>query len=64
MQLCGVLIAEQLIIPLLGGLGIVACLIPHPFSMDWQVTLLTVTPQLGIMIARIKSNRLNNKVCK
>lgn len=50
---CGLLIAEQLILPLLGGLGIVACLIPHPFSMDWQATILTVTPQLGIMAALI-----------
>ena len=56
---CGLLIAEQMILPLLGGMGIVACLIPHPFSVDWQVTILTVTPQLGIMFALIKSGRVN-----
>lgn len=59
---CGLLITVQLIFPLLGGLGIVACLIPHPFSMDWSVTILTVAPQLGIMLALIKSGCLNKKV--
>ena len=57
---CGILIAEQMIFPLLGGLGIIACLTPHPFSMDWQVTLIAVTPQLGIMFALIKSSSLKN----
>lgn len=54
---CGVLIAEQMIFPLLGGLGIIACLTPHPFSMDWQVTLLTVIPQISVMLALLKSSR-------
>lgn len=53
---CGVLIAEQLIFPLLGGLGIIACLIPHPFSMDWKVTLMTVIPQFSVMFALLKSS--------
>lgn len=53
---CGVLIAEQMIFPLLGGLGITACLTPHPFSMDWEVTLLTVIPQLSVMFALLKSS--------
>lgn len=57
---CGILIAVQMIFPLLGGLGIIACLTPHPFSMDWQVTLIAVTPQLGIMFALIKSSNLKN----
>ena len=59
---CGVLIAEQLIFPLLGGLGIIACLTPHPFSMDWQVTLLTVIPQISVMLALLKSSRPPNSV--
>ncbi|MBQ8834346.1 MAG: hypothetical protein IJX67_02990 [Oscillospiraceae bacterium] len=59
---CGVLIAEQLIFPLLGGLGIIACLTPHPFSMDWQVTLLTVIPQISVMLALMKSSRPPNSV--
>ena len=59
---CGVLIAEQMIFPLLGGLGIIACLTPHPFSMDWQVTLLTVIPQISVMLALLKSSRPPNSV--
>lgn len=57
---CGVLIAEQMIFPLLGGLGIIACLTPHPFSMDWQVTLIAVIPQLSVMLALLKSSRPRN----
>lgn len=57
---CGVLIAEQMIFPLLGGLGIIACLIPHPFSMDWQVTLIAVIPQLSVMLTLLKSSRPRN----
>lgn len=57
---CGVLIAEQMIFPLLGGFGILACLTPHPFSMDWQVTLLAVVPQLSVMLALLKSSRPRN----
>lgn len=53
---CGVLIAEQMIFPLLGGMGVIACLTPHPFSMDWQVTLLTVIPQLSVMFTLLKSS--------
>ena len=53
---CGALIAEQMIFPLLGGLGIIACLTPHPFSMDWEVTLLTVIPQLSVMFALLNSS--------
>jgi len=59
---CGLLIAVQLILPLLGGLGIIACITPHPFSMDWQVTILAVTPQLGIMLALLRSSSVNEKV--
>ena len=57
---CGILIAEQMIFPLLGGLGIIACLTPHPFSMDWQVTLIAVIPQLSVMLALLKSSRPRN----
>lgn len=55
---CGLVIAEQLVFPLLGGLGIVACLLPHPFALEWRITVTSVTPQLGIMFAMLKSNRL------
>lgn len=57
--ICSILIAVQLIYPLLGGLGVVACLIPHPFSMDWRMTLLDVIPQLGIIFALMKTSHLN-----
>ena len=57
---CGVLIAEQMIFPLLGGLGIIACLTPHPFSMDWQVTLMAVIPQLSVMLVLLKSGHPRN----
>lgn len=57
---CGVLIAEQMIFPLLGGLGIIACLTPHPFSMDWQVTLIAVIPQLSVMLTLLKTSRPRN----
>ena len=57
---CGVLIVEQMIFPLLGGLGIIACLTPHPFSMDWQVTLSTVIPQLSVMLTLLKTSRPRN----
>lgn len=59
---CGVLVTEQMILPLLGGLGIIACLTPHPFSMDWQVTLLAVIPQLSVMFVLINPNRVKKKV--
>ena len=54
--ICSILIAVQLICPLLGGLGVVACLIPHPFSMDWRMTLFAVIPQLGIMFALMRTS--------
>lgn len=54
---CGVVIAEQLVFPLLGGLGIVACLLPHPFAPEWRITVTSVTPQLGIMFAMLKSSK-------
>lgn len=57
---CGVLIAEQMIFPQLGGLGIIACLAPHPFSMDWQVTLIAVIPQLSVMLTLLKTSRPRN----
>ena len=57
---CGVLIAEQMIFPLLGGLGIIACLTPHSFSMDWQVTLIAVIPQLSVMLTLLKTSRPRN----
>ena len=57
---CGVLVAEQMIFPLLGGLGIIACLTPHPFSMDWQVTLMAVIPQLSVMFLLLEPSYSRN----
>ena len=54
--ICGTMITLQLIFPLLGGLGMLACLIPHPFSMDWLSTLLAVIPQLVVMHALLKTS--------
>lgn len=54
--ICGTTITLQLIFPLLGGLGMLACLIPHPFSMDWTSTLLAVIPQLVVMHALLKTS--------
>ena len=54
--ICGTMITLELIFPLLGGLGMVACLIPHPFSMDWLSTLLAVIPQLVVMLALLKTS--------
>ena len=54
---CGLVIAEQLIFPLLGGLGIVTCLLPHPFALEWRITITSVTPQLGLMFALLKSSK-------
>lgn len=53
---CGVMVAEQMLFPLLGGMGILSCRIPHPFSMDWQMTLWAIIPQLSVMFVLLKSS--------
>lgn len=59
---CGLLIAEQLIFPLLCGMGIAAVTLPHPFSLNWKVTLAILIPQLSVMFALVNPNGLNKKV--
>ena len=54
---CYVIIALQLILPLLGAFGIINDWGSHPFSANWLWNMTLVAPQLGIMFALVKTSR-------
>lgn len=54
---CALVITEHIILPLLGGYGVVACLVPHPFSMDWELSITVLTPQLGVMFGLLHTSK-------
>lgn len=48
---CVIVLTIHLIGSLLGGLGFTIALIPPLFSMEWELDLLNVAPQVGVMLA-------------
>lgn len=52
---CYVLLAVQLVLPLLEAFGKINCWISHPFAANWGVNACYVAPQLGIMLALVRA---------
>jgi len=58
---CYGILAAQMIIPLLGAVGIITDWSSHPFSANWELNATLVAPQLGIMLALENTSRPRGK---
>lgn len=55
---CTAVLCIQLGSVVLGSFGLIAALIPPPFSLEWEADLMSVTPQLGIMFGLLCSRKV------